>query len=245
MAGDRQASRIRRVRGLLEKAAATDSEHEREALQTKAMELMARYGIEDAQLNAVGPQKGREKIILVHLDPLGGTYEDERWMLLASVATPLRCAVYRREAPNRCLGYTMIGHESDVGRVRLLFSYLDLHALRSMQRVLAVGAAEQRKARRSWLRGFSLSINIRLQQIEGNLVEEATASTPGTDLILANRQQEVLREARRLFPDVSLERFDSPEVSPASAAGYREGQRVDLGTQGRVEKSATPRSVGR
>lgn len=234
MEDSKRADRIRRIRGLLEKAAATDSEHEREALHAKAMKLMAQYGIEDAQLNASGETSGREPFVQWQLDRLD-VYERERFMLLASIATPLRCVVVRQTLFGQPVGYKLVGFAGDAERVKLLFQFLDVHALQRMR-------AERPGTRRHWLQGFSLAINVRLQEIEGILVQETT--TPGTDLILADRGRQVEREARRIFAGATEEEFDQPQRNAASVAGYREGQRVDLAGSRRIGEP-TRRSVGR
>lgn len=239
MVDDSHEARIRRIRGLLDKANATNSEAEREACISKAMRLMAKYGIEDAQLNAAA-SGGREKIILHHLHPPLGAYERQRYDLLASIATPLRCAVIRQtRAGDQPLAYTLVGHERDVERVKLLFSYLDAYAVSHLAGLETPPGEGMVRYRRDWLRGFCISVNVRLQDIEGQVAEEATRSTPGTDLILADRLHQVLGRVREAFGGgLRALEFEQVSMNRASLAGFAAGERVDLGGHGRVGESS-------
>lgn len=236
MVVDPKADRIRRVRALLAKASSTDSDDEREALEAKAMEIMAAHGIEQAQLSA--SRATRDKVILRHLDRFD-RYERERSALLAAVGTSMRVVVVRQEFGVNAAGYSLLGFSSDIDRAMVLFQYLDAHAMMQVARL--INASATASYRSNWLVGFALAISQRLQQAEERAADDALATEPGTALILADRSQQVEREARRIFPRVETHALTA-EVGEASSRGWREGHRVDLGG-GRVDTAAR-RAVG-
>jgi hypothetical protein len=120
-----------KVRKLLAKAEDPGcTKEEAAALNDKAAELIAKYGVDRALLAAVSPETDPvgDRVVAVQalhaLDKAG---------LLATVAGALRCrTVRRKEWSDGSYGYSMhlFGFASDLERVELLFTSLLVQAVR-------------------------------------------------------------------------------------------------------------------
>lgn len=240
MGGDPTADRIRRIQGLMAKADATESEHERDALMRRAYAIMAQYGIERAQLAASG--KKPDEIVHRTMEPLR-PWESERFMLLTAIAGPMRVAVVKQVILDKPWSYSVLGYESDLDRVLMLFKYLDAHVMMRLGKLPVPAGHAARTYRKDWLKGFCVAVNLRINQAEGTAAEEASAGQPGTDLILRDRQQAVRDATLRAFPGAQRP-STQVRMTAASGDGFQEGSRVDLGRGSSVGDTTGRRAVG-
>jgi hypothetical protein len=220
---------LRRVQALLAKAsddAATPEESE--TYIAKATELMAKYGIVQAMLNAAKPAGQRERPIQKSIHVLGPYAMEKRTLLgqIGDVFGVKSVHVAGRTTANGLLVY-LFGYPGDIERVESLFASLTLQAIRDVMRADVPFYENKAAWRRSFLNGFSSAVGHRLKQTYGRAREEAVAATPGTALVLANRDDEVETAYRQAFPDARARR------RRLSGGGGRDGRasgkRADIG----------------
>ncbi len=231
---------LRRARGLLAKAEDwATPEPEREALTEKAMALIAAYGIDRARLAHAGKIQDRISHIRVSID---SPYSKPKGQLLWAVADPLRCKAVlhtARGGGHRVDSATVVGYQSDLERVQLLYTSLLLQAVNQLKDVRPDPDAWYeddgvRAYRTAWLAGFRSSVHQRLTAAEQSAVDAdpgETGSTvePGTALMLVDRKAQVDAFYADLFPDaktIRRRRFNASAYSD----GHRAGERADLGS---------------
>ncbi len=226
-------ARLDRVRKLLAKAERAGTPDEAEIYTAKAVELMARHGIDDAVLAAAaagGPAR---------TDPIGAlrvTIEDPysagKARLLGWTAAASGCRWVMHDARGGRVGaVTVFGHASDRERVELLYTSLLLQVARQLAALRPSDPQESVAAyRRSWLYGFAARVHERLRAAADRAAEEHDADEPGTStaLVLADRADRVDRAYAEAFG--ALRRARRPTVS---GSGYSRGvaaaDRADIG----------------
>ncbi|WP_322747324.1 MULTISPECIES: DUF2786 domain-containing protein [unclassified Frankia] len=217
---DRSAGRtvdarmLDRVRALLAKAESTGFAQEAEALTAKAQELMARHSIDYALLAAETGSRDEPTGRRVGVD---NPYETPKALLLDKVATANRCrAVWTKD-----LGFaTVLGFESDLDGVELLYTSLLVQATTAMTREGSrqdrYGRSRTRSFRQSFLTAFAVRIGERLQGATDKAGAEAVAERGRDRLlpVLAAREDTVREATETMFPGV---------VSRPVTANDREG----------------------
>jgi len=223
-----------RVRKLLAKAEDEGcAPAEAEALTAKAAELMARYGIDRALLGALRPETDRPAD---RVFTLGNPWGDVKRHLLAGLATALRCqcVLVRGEAGPRV---HVFGYNSDLERADILFTSLLVQMARALagQRVPGTGGAA-RAWRRSWMLGYCSAVVSRVRAAEaaaasasvpGGAAGDGPAGGPSAALVLADRSLVVRQQVTAAYPRLRATRVTYS--GSGYGAGYREGQRADIG----------------
>ncbi|GAA2380702.1 DUF2786 domain-containing protein [Dactylosporangium salmoneum] len=215
-----------KVRKLLAKAEdPACTPEEAEALTAKALALVAKYGIDQALLDA---REERAPVVGNRLVELSAPYLREKAYLLHVVAAALRCRsirLERRAADGLRVSVHLFGFESDVAGAELLFASLLVQAARGLLRE-PVPAGEQPAAwRRSWLVGFGAAIAHRFEAAAARLSEP---EAPGTALVLADREHAVDLAVQEQYPNVRTgrrRRLSGGGFDAGSAAGHQ----ADLG----------------
>lgn len=238
------ADKLDTVRKLLAKADGAATPEKARAYTDKAVELMARHGIDDALLAVADP--GRDEIGVQQI-PMHDPYSSGKARLLAWVATALRCrAVLHEACGGKVTSVTVFGFAADRGRVELLYTSLLLQAGAQLLRQRPTRPGESVAAyRRSWLHGFAVEVHSRLVSAEAGAVAERTsdpaAGGRSVALVLADRSRLVDRAYAEAFPRVGRAR---PSMLSGSGfrAGAAAGQHADLG-RGSVGPRA-PRALG-
>ena len=223
-----------RVRKLLAKAEDEGcSPAEAEALTAKATDLMARYGIDRALLGAIRPETDRPTDrVFTLVNPWG----DVKRQLLAGLATALRCqCVQTRTAEGTRLH--VFGYLSDLERADILFTSLLVQMARALAGQAVPGTGGEARAwRRSWMLGYCSAVVTRVRA-----TEEAAAAAASGDagaqagaangqraaLVLADRSLVVRRQVTAAYPRLRKSRVTYS--GNGYGAGYREGQRADIG----------------
>ncbi|MFF8394224.1 DUF2786 domain-containing protein [Streptomyces sp. NPDC016172] len=210
--GARTESRmLTRIRALLAKAEATGFPEEAEALSAKAQELMARHSVDEALLAARAPSPGAPGACRIGVEP---PYEQAKAVLLDAVADANHC----RAVWNEPLGFsTVVGFETDLEAVELLYTSLLVQATAAMTKAEAAQRAGGRKRtktfRQSFLAAYAHRIGTRLA---------AAAETQVTDdllPVLASRDVAVTGRLDRMFPETTTTRLRGVR----DAAGWTEG----------------------
>lgn len=187
---------LTRVRGLLAKAEATSFGEEAEALSAKAQELMNRYALERAVVDA---EDNTAPVASARRLWLDNPYLPAKALLVDVVASANRCrAVFYEQ-----LGFvTVLGDDVDLEIVEVLTTSLLLQATRAM---LAAGRQTDRRGhsrtrsyRQSFLLSYATRIGERLREAAGT--EAAAAADPRLLPVLAGRQQAVDDLFEEMFP---------------------------------------------
>jgi hypothetical protein len=208
------ARMLDRVRALLAKAESTGFTEEAEALTAKAQELMARHSIDYALLAAETGARDEPTGRRVGID---NPYETPKALLLDKVASANRCqAVWSKD-----LGFTtVLGYDSDLDGVELLYTSLLVQATTAMTREGSrqdrYGRSRTRAFRQSFLTSFAVRIGERLQAATDRASQAAVAETGRERLlpVLATREDSVRDAAQAMFPE---------RVSRPVTANDREG----------------------
>jgi uncharacterized protein DUF2786 len=230
---DPQLERIRKLLAKAEDPAVTEAEAE--AYNTKAAELVARYGIDQAMLAAAGANDeiGTLKI------PISDPYSRDKASLLTSVAYPLRCRTLLHRLGQKVESVTVFGYHSDLGRVELLFTSLLLQASTQLTRVRPDGffPGESLAAyRRTWLHGFARAVHERLSLAEQEAVRTATSGARSAELVVRDRAQMVQHAFDTEYGDLR-----SAAPRRLSGSGYLDGH--DAGTKANLDPSALTRRL--
>jgi hypothetical protein len=235
------AHKLDTVRKLLAKAERAATVEEADTYTAKAVELMARHGIDAALLAAAEP--GRDDI-----GPLRITMQDPysagKARLLGWTAAALGCRwVLHGAWGGKAAAVTVFGHASDRERVELLYTSLLLQATGQLVRVRPPWRGESVAAyRRSWLEGFAVQVHQRLRSAEQRAATMADTSARdghtagGVALVLADRRERVDQAFATAFPQLATARRRVLSGS-GHAAGALAGQRADLGGSGGLGRS--------
>ena len=223
------------VRKLLAKADGAATPAEAEVYTAKAVELMARHGIDEALLAAAAPD--RDEVATCRI-PVADPYSAGKARLLAWTASALRCRAVLHEAGGRA---GRGGHRARV-RLRPGAGRAAVHVVAAAGEQPAGGqrpawAGESVAAyRRSWLHGFAVRVHQRLVEAEARAAESAepqraaspSATGPSVALVLADRSARVDRAYAEEFPQIGRARRAQLSGS-GYAAGAHAGARADLG----------------
>ncbi|OJY39091.1 DUF2786 domain-containing protein [Pseudonocardia sp. 73-21] len=218
------------VRKLLAKADRAATPEEAQTYTAKAVELMARHGIDAALVDAARP--GHDEIGGQQI-PMDDPYSAGKARLLAWTASALRCRATLHEAwGGKVAAVTLFGFASDRERVELLYTSLLLQAGTQLLRQRPRHRGESVAAyRRSWLHGFAVEVHRRLVEAESSAVAERPApqdSGRSVALVLADRTDRVDRAYAEAFPGVGRARRATLSGS-GFGAGAAAGERADLG----------------
>jgi len=233
---------LERVRKLLAKAEdPACPPAEAAALNDKAAELIAKYGVDRALLAAASPEVDPVGDRVVRLE---APYALDKAGLLATVAFALRCRSVRRKQWDRgAYAYCMhlFGCESDLERTELLFTSLLVQASYGLAAAPVPPWEAVATFRRSWLAGFTQAVEQRLTAAERRASADAEPGGPSMALVLADRTDRVARRLAEVYPRLGTA-ARRRLMGSGGRDGYVAGQRADLGGV-RVGRP-TPRSVG-
>lgn len=244
MSDDRMLDKIRKILAKAEDPGCTPAEAE--ALTEKAAELMAKYGVERAMLAATEPTS--DKIMAKRFD-IENPYGLDKCGLLFRIAKPLRCNAvrFRRWDAKGARAYYMevVGYESDIERVEMLFTSLLVQAAHALAVAEVPYWESATSYRKTWYDGFSGAVNSRLRKAEAAAVRDAEPTTgPSTALVIADRSSAVEQAYKQFFPDVRPGRARNLNGS-GQGAGWRAGQNANLGAGRNVGSGASGKALGR
>jgi hypothetical protein len=220
---------LERVRKLLAKAEDPGcTPEEAAALNDKAAELIARYGVDRALLAAASPGVDPVGDRVIHID---APYALDKAGLLAAVAYALRCRSVRRKQW-RTGGYVhsthLFGCAADLERTELLYTSLLVQASYGLAAAHVPAWEPLATFRRSWLAGFTQAVQRRLEEAERRACAAADASGPSMALVLADRTDRVARRVSEVYPRLARS-ARRHLIGSGMGDGYIAGQRADLG----------------
>lgn len=193
-----------RITALLAKAERTTPE-EAEALSEKAEELMLKYCIDQAVIDARRQSGAKAEEIITKSVFYYGSYEHGHVNLATYVGQALQLGVLVTRGVYRPTGYGSYGHskgtvvhivgyESDVKQALILIASLQIQAVvatRAWWRSLSKSQQRLRSGvidRRQFITAFGLGASARIAARRQALINEAST---GTDLVLLNRADKV------------------------------------------------------
>lgn len=217
---------LARVRALLAKAESTSFPQEADAFFAKAQELMSRYSLERAVVDALGDGAGAAPVRTggrrIWLD---NPYLTPKSMLVNAVARANRCRAVFLQA----FGFvTVLGEETDAEIVEVLTTSLLIQAGRAM---LAAGSQTDRRGtsrtksfRQAFLISYARRIGERLteasERAESAVVGPVGSERAGRLLpVLAAREQAVEELLERAYPALVTR-----SVSVSNSAGWTAGR---------------------
>jgi len=224
---------LARVRALLAKAEATEFPEEAETLSSKAQEMMTKFSLDRALLEADGEaaEQGSATARRLWLD---APYVSAKALLVDVVASANRC---RTVSANQLGFVTVLGDEVDVELVELLCTSLLVQASRAMLAAARSGGRGAQSRSRSYRQSFLVSYAMRI----GERLAQATAASQATIdserllPVLAARDTRVDELLSSLFPH-TVER----SVAVSSHTGWAAGRAAaDLATLDVREALAT------
>ncbi|MFZ3471951.1 DUF2786 domain-containing protein [Streptomyces sp. 4.24] len=202
-----------RIRALLAKAEATNFPEEAEALSAKAQELMARHTVDEALLAV---RTGVKQIPGACRIGVEAPYEEAKAVLLDAVAGANRC----RAVWNGAYEFsTVVGFESDLEAVELLYTSLLVQGTAAMTRAEAGQRAGGRKRTKTFRQSFLLAYASRLGQRLAETAEHTVAEAPDNLPALVARDVAVTSRAEEMFPRTTTTRLRGA----TDLAGWEDG----------------------
>lgn len=190
-----------RIRALLAKAEATTFPEEAEALSAKAQELMARHTVDEA---LVAVRTGVTQIpgaCRIGVEP---PYEEAKAVLLDAVATANRC----RAVWNSGFEFsTVVGFETDLEAVELLYTSLLVQGTAAMTRAEAAQRSGGRKRTKTFRQSFLLAYASRLGHRLAETAEHTVTEAPDNLPALMARDVAVTSRADEMFPRTTTTRL--------------------------------------
>lgn len=239
---EEKAARLEKIRKLLAKAEAQGvTDEERALYQAKAVELMAKWGIEDAMIGDVGTAK-----IEYNTFPTSGPkiYQREYILMGMKIAKAFGVkGIISDYGTYECLG--LIGFDDDITRITLIWRSLETQLSMALATAIKnnlswswMKASEKFNFKRAFILGFGIEVGERLQRIYAEVVEVQTSATPGTALVLANRTDQVEAWAR---DNMNLNNVKSKQYDMGgTVAGRNAGARADVGQTGVSANTSQP-----
>ena len=198
---------LARIRALLAKAEGTEFPEEAEALSAKAQELMAKFSLDQALVDADPefdlPDDSGARRIWVETP-----YVSAKAQLVGAVASANRCRTVSME---QLAVVTIVGAELDLRLTELLATSLLVQANRAMldagKHIGHRGESRTRSFRQSFLMAYAQRIGERLQAT----TEATQAAVPEADAgrllpVLSKREEQVDALFTKLFPDTVVRR---------------------------------------
>ncbi len=210
---------LTRIRSLLAKAESTEFASEADALSAKAQELMSKFSLDRALVEAGMEASEPLDAPTARRIWLDAPYVSAKTNLVGAVARANGCRVVTATGLDFV---TVLGRETDLQLVELLVTSLLVQASREMLRagrqVTAYGRSTTRSYRHSFLVSYAVRIGERLRaatQTARDSVDDAERLLP----VLATREQQVEEMVTELFPHTVSRR-----VSVSNAAGWQHGR---------------------
>jgi hypothetical protein len=224
---DAMLDKVRKLLAKAENPACTPAEAE--AFNTKAAELIAKYGVDRALLAEADPTSDIVGDRVIDLLP---PYAIDKCSLLAGVARALRCRAIRRQTwtdGRKLFSIHLFGFGSDLDRVELLFTSLLVQASQSLAVQQPPMHENVAAYRRSWLLGFTSAVVNRLDAAETRAAAEVPEPAGrSVALVLADRGAHVEQRVTEIYPRIAFV-GQRRLAGSGRSQGYAAGQRADLG----------------
>lgn len=224
---------LNRIRGLLAKAESSTFAEESDTLSAKAQELMTRYAIDSAIVDAAEGSKF-DAMVVTRRIVVENPYADAKMQLMTSVAHSNGTRTVRH-AKLGLLGIT--GMPVDLDLCELLYTSLLVQSAQALEHAGSESRTRTRGFRRAFLFGYAWRIAERLADARAR-ADRAAGASYGSSLvpILAERERAVTSVFENLYPNLR-----SSKISVSDASGVQRGrlaaERADLtGGRDKIEE---------
>ena len=213
---DTVLARIRKLLAVAEHPATPPAEAESAA--RAAERLIVKHAIDEALLSARSETRRRPELRSLVID---APYASAKVVLLSAVASAhgVRVITHGGEASRA----TLVGFDSDLRMVDLLYTSLLLQAASGLRRQSSSGRAY----RRAFLIGFAAEVGDRLRQ--ARVAAVAASGGVSTEVALRNRDQEVTEVLEENFPRLRTSRISISDRG-GLIAGRKSGAAANLAT---------------
>jgi len=213
----------------LAKAESTSFEHEADALTAKAQELMARHAIDEAVAES-GGAKNRETPSARRV-AVDDPYANPKSRLLSVIASANNV---RSVWDDYHALMALVGFESDLDTVDMLFTSLLMQASKSMLAKGRIRDSRGRSRTRSFRQSFFVAFGQRIHErlvTAARLARETAERDLGRSLlpVLAGRMEEVDDFTARLFPHLTKAKTSLVTNPDGWLAGRAAAEMADLG----------------
>ncbi|HEX8109783.1 MAG TPA: DUF2786 domain-containing protein [Kofleriaceae bacterium] len=214
---------------------------EAEALTAKAAEIVAKYGIDQALLNA-NRAENRAKPEIKRIMIYGPSYTYEKATMLGRIAEVLGCRAVLHAYGRNADSVSLVGFAADIERAEILYTSLLIQQANALtQEYIPYSGNRAAAWKRSWMDAYSGAVAMRLRSAERRAQQGAEAERgPGTDLVFVGRADEVRQMYEDEFTDLTKRRRQL--TGDGRRAGYAAGARANLGGTG-VTSSTPNRSL--
>lgn len=240
-----------KISKLLRKAESTTPE-EAELLFAKAQELMAKYAIDEAMLNAAkGTDREREPIVSEEFVIVGlyraALLKLSWYVMLNNGLRGIQLSDPGwRKVGDKVYKETMVlvgvGYQSDISNAKQLATSLEIQALRAESQwwrensnLYASDGRSARLIRRGFIMAFAEGANVKMREAtaRGKAAAEEEHGRTGVELVLRDKSLAVKDEFDKLFPSVrSVKSRRDQGDEFARKNGFAAGQRADVGQPG-------------
>lgn len=221
---------MRLVRNLLAKAEdPAASEEEARALNEKAMDIMARYGIQIAMDAAAGRA---EDPIADYEMPLNGSYLPDFSLMLSRIGDVLGLRMVRTMRRGASCVMHVFGPQSTIERVDVLFTSLVTQVVRDLARDQPnIRGRDLLRWRKDFIYGYTTAVCDRLAAIEERAAKAAAGSdnSTSTAVVLADRARLTEQRMRQVYPRLRQRSISRGWQVGGVEAGRAAGERADLG----------------
>jgi Protein of unknown function (DUF2786) len=228
-----------RVRKLLAKAEAEGcTPQEAEALTAKAAELMAKYGVDQALLDATRkPEDNKPANRKIKVPNPWGRVKAH---LLCGLAGAMSCQAILLSGGNGVTTVHLFGFQSDLERLDVMYTSLLLQMASGLRYAEIPAWSRSPKAwRRSWMLGFCTAAIAKVRTAENaakKQAEQEEATGTSTALVLADRSLQVKSAVSDEYPKLRTARVTYSGTGYRD--GYAKGQRANIGGTGLGRRTA-------
>lgn len=238
---DKQDSIIRRIEALMRKAESTEFDAEREALLSKADELILNYQIEHAQLFADGPHgRGVDEKPIIKEVWTDNPWEPFKGYLLAFVSRHYNCKTIQYQRSRGARLRKIVGFADDIELVMVIWNSLIVQGLTMASRDMITQKPSWEHGKTwkvNYLESFAVGIDARLTEMR-KMNEQKVEMTDFLP-VLRKKDKEVDSAFNEAFPRTSK---SSAVAHRSSGSGWNAGnaasKRADIGQK---RMGSTPR----
>jgi hypothetical protein len=232
--GAKKLTNEEKIAALLRKAETT-TPGEAELLTAKAEELMLKYGIDRALLNA-RTTGDKERIQTLRI-PFSGIYSKAYMRMMSVIAKSYGDDIdtYYSQWKND-ITLTIVGFESDISQLKILLTSLQLQVVVALNTwwnerdTFRYTAMEKFKDRRTFIQSFGQGAASRIARARVSAVKEAEKTTPGAEIVLRDRALAIKDFMKANVGDLkSVKNREKSGGYGASSAGYQAGKNANTG----------------
>lgn len=207
---------------------------EGDAALSRAMELMAQYGIDESDVSDHNTKNSTEMgATEIHFDNKT-PYKKQQHNLVACIARALGCyTLGKRGGYNSQVStVTIYGREIDRERVAMLYSIASVTMVDAAMKAVPAGSYDIKRKRLSHMIGYARAIEDSLNKHEADVRDD---NGKGELVILNARDQAEAFARANLGADVSIRSGSGSRIHAGSyGAGYDAGSKFDTGSTGRI-----------